>query len=230
MPMVFTNRPVLNPDGSVPGSYYDEDYWERGAESGKGSYNSNDYSTQLPLCQHWARDTFERWGPFKTYLELGCGRGWAIWGFLALPELGVEPLGVDISSYAIHTTLDWIRPYLVEHDASDLSFLADRSADLIFSNDFMEHLTPAQAERCLRECARIAKKRIVHLISIADGADLPDGQVPPDQDQSHVNLKSTAWWAALFAKVFGPDLQTGWKVYFLDHGRTIEMDVRRVDG
>ncbi len=225
--MQYTNKPILNPDGSVPGSYYDADYFEKGAESGKGSYNGNDYSTQLPLCQHWARDTFERWGPFKTYLELGCGRGWAIWGFLALPELGIEPLGIDISTYAVQTALERVRPYLIEHDASDLSFLSDGSADLIFSNDFMEHLTPAQAECCLRECKRVARKRIVHLISIADGADLPDGEVPPDQDQSHVNLKSVGWWAALFGKVFNPDFESPWIVSGLPHGRTIEMDVRR---
>lgn len=227
MTMVFTNRPALNLDGSVPASYYDAEYWEAGASSGKGSYNGNDYATQLPLCQAWALDTWKRWGPFHNYLELGCGRGWAIYGFVHLPDLAVNPLGVDFSHYAIETAHPDVRPFLTEHDASELSFLADGSADLIFSNDFMEHLTPFQAERCLWECRRISKRRIAHLISIADGADLPDGQVPPDQDQSHVNLKSTEWWMVLFGKVFNPDPPGSWKISLLSHGRTIEFDVMR---
>ena len=50
--MKFTNKPILNLDGSVPASYFDEDYWERGAESGKGSYNGNDYSDNVEACKH----------------------------------------------------------------------------------------------------------------------------------------------------------------------------------
>lgn len=226
--MVFNNRPVLNPDGSVPATFYDSEYWETGAKSGKGSYNGNDYSTQLEACKYWATDTWNRWGPFENYLELGCGRGWAIWGFLNLPELKVKPVGVDFSHYAVTTAHEEVRPYLVEHDASDLSLLDDESADLIFSNDFLEHLTPEQAERCLRHCERISRKRIVHLISIGDGVDVFSGIAPEDQDQSHVNLKSLVWWGALFAKVFSPEDATGWKVFVTPNGRTIEMDVRKI--
>jgi len=222
----YTNKPVLNSDGSVPANFYDYDYWERGDESGRGSYNGNDYSNNLAACQSWARDTWNRWGPFKSYLELGCGRGWAIWGFLNLPDLAVIPLGIDHSHYAVSTAHPDVQPYLIEQDISDLYALGDNTQDLIFSNDVLEHLTPVQVRSCLEHCRRVATTRIVHLISIGDGIDLPDGQVPSDQDQSHVNLKSVTWWVNMFKEVFGDDLETGWKLYMVPHGRTIEVDVR----
>ena len=220
--MIFTNKPILNPDGSVPASYYDSDYWEDGARSGKGSYNGNEYSNNLEVCKHWATDTYNRWGPFRDYLELGCGRGWAIWGFLHLPGLGVNPRGVDFSHYAVTTARPEVRMLLTEHDASELGFIGSQSSDLIFSNDFLEHLTPRQVERCLDHCKRISRKRVVHLISIGDDKDLPDGQVPSDQDQSHINLKSYGWWMRGFLDIFIPE--EGWEVRVVLHGRTIEMD------
>lgn len=224
--MNFTNRPVLKADGSVPAEFYDEDYWERGAESGKGSYNTNVHP--LEACKYWAQDTYNRWGPFKTYLELGCGRGWALYGFLNLPEIAVEPQGVDLSHYAVTTAHEQVRPYLVEASVAYLDFIADQSKDLIFSNDLMEHLTVGQIEQCLSHCRRIAKKRVVHLVSVGDDVDLPFGQIPSDQDQSHVTMRSKRWWRDIFDEVFIRQNSYGrCDVMLIDHGRTIEMDVRR---
>src|SRR3990167_5046557 len=164
MPAPYTTRPVRNADGSVPADFYNEDYWEHGDASGRGSYNGNDYHDQLELCKYWAKDTYDKYGPFKTYLELGCGRGWAIWGFLNLPELSVNPSGIDISHYAITTAHPDVQRHLIEHDISDLSFLDKQSVDFIFSNDVLEHLTVEQIKLCLSYCGQIAKSRIVHLL------------------------------------------------------------------
>lgn len=223
--MNFTNKPKLNSDGSVPADYYNFDYWEKGAESGKGSYNGNDYFDNVEACKIWSRDCYNRWGPFTSFLELGCGRGWNIYGFLAQPELGItKMLGVDHSHYAVTTAAETVRPYLKENSIADLSFIEDKAFELIFSNDVLEHLTPSQALSCLTHCKRISSKRVAHLISIADGQDLPDGVVPNDQDQSHVNLKSADWWKQMFRVVFH---HSGWELLTRDHGRTIEFDVRR---
>lgn len=222
--MVFSNKPTLNPDGSVPGSYYNEDYWERGAESGKGSYNTNVHP--LESCKVWAQDCYNRWGPFESFLELGCGRGWNIYGLLHLPELHVtKMMGIDISTYALTTAHEEVRPYLHLGDISNLDlFIETASFDTIFSNDVLEHLTPVQAMQCLMACNRIAKKHIAHLISVGDGINLPDGQVPSDQDQSHINLKSQAWWANLFNRVFGGSY---WMPSIITHGRTVEFHLTR---
>lgn len=221
--MKFDNKPALLADGSVPADYYDENYWERGAESGKGSYNGNAYSDQLDLCKHWAKDTYDKYGPFKTYLELGCGRGWAILGFLNMPELVVKPLGIDISHYAIMTAHPDVRRCLLEHDISDLQFLVDSSVDFIFSNDVLEHLTIIQIYKCLLHCARIAKHRIVHLVSIGDGVD-HNGVVPNDQDQSHINMRPVLWWADIFMSVFSSD---DWLVEYTQRDRTIDFIVTK---
>ena len=220
---MFTNRPVLTAEGTVPANYFDKNYWEAGAQSGKGSYNSCTYENNPNLCQYWARDTYNRWGPFKDYLELGCGRGWAIWGFLNLPELGVSPKGVDISHYAITTAVEQVKPYLIEANASRMPFFENLSFDLVFSNDFLEHLSPDQIRDTLRECSRISRHRIVHLVSIGDGKDYPIGQPPANGDQSHMTMKPTHWWVQMFSE----ELASGWEISTIEHGTTIEMDCRR---
>jgi len=227
--MIFSNRPKLNPDGSVPADFYDFDYWESGAESGKGSYNTNEHP--LESCKVWAQDCYDRWGPFASFMELGCGRGWNIYGLLHLPELKVvKMLGVDISHYAVTTAREEVRPYLMEHDITNLGFAADHSFDLIFSNDVMEHLTLEQAVACLTECRRVAKKRIAHLISIGDNIDLAPGEIPPDQDQSHITMRSARWWSSVIASVFvSPDEGREWQITVRDHGRTVEFDIERYD-
>ena len=222
--MVFTNRPKFNANGSVPQEYYDADYWEKGAESGKGSYNGNAYETQLELCKVWAQDCYNRWGPFKDFLELGCGRGWNIWAYLHMPLLGINPRGVDLSHYAVTTAVEEVRPYITEHDASDLSFLGDLSYDTIFSNDFLEHLTPEQAERCLQHCNRISRHIVAHLISIGDGHDHEVGAYMPEQDQSHVTMKGVDWWLNMFNRVFN---QTDWLLSIKHHGTTVEIVATR---
>lgn len=226
--MEFTNRPTLLPDGSVPGEFYDESYWEKGAESGKGSYNGNDYVNNVAACKIWAMDCYNRWGPFESFLELGCGRGWNIYGFLHMPELGVEKLlGVDISKYAIETTPEIVRPHLIYGDISKLGAIANQSFDTVFSNDVLEHLTSLQAYECLLECRRIAKKHVAHLISIGDGVNVPEGLVPSDQDQSHINLKSIAWWLNLFGKAFVYREDSEWVIHIIEHGRTVEIHMER---
>ncbi len=219
--MVFDNKPVLLADGSVPAGFYDRDYWEAGAESGKGSYNGNSYDDQLDLCKYWAQDTYDKYGPFDSYLELGCGRGWAIWGFDHLTDLNIVAHGVDISHYAIETSR--VRDQITEHDIADLSFIDDSSVDFIFSNDVLEHLTVDQIKGCLLHCARIAKKRIVHLVSIGDGVDY-NGVVPSDQDQSHITLMSRDWWADVFVLAFPSDM---WAVVSTQRDRTVDFVVTR---
>lgn len=218
---MYRNKPNLNPDGSVPGSYYDADYYENGAKSGKMSYNGNSYENNPELCKYWAKDAFTRWGPFKRYLELGCGRGWAIWGLMLQPDLGIEEmLGIDISEYAISTAVNDIHRYLRVGDISNLGFLEDGSFDLVFSNDVLEHLTPDQLTRCLTHCKRISN-RVVHLISIGDGVDLPFGDAPANQDQSHVTIRSRDWWETLFRQIFD---EKEWRIFIISHGSTIEVD------
>lgn len=219
----------LNEDGTVPGAWYDSDYWENGAASGKMSYNGNEYRDNPAACKIWAMDTYDRWGPFKSYLELGCGRGWALWGMMLLPELRIERIqGVDISTYAVGTALEQVRPFIQIGDISQLdqlSAITNRTWDLIFSNDVLEHLTFNQAQSCLRRCRDIGK-RVVHLISIGDGVNVPDGVVPEDQDQSHILLKSKSWWTSLIIDTFPNSI--GWNVTIVDRGRTIEADIRKV--
>ena len=235
-------RPVLLPDGSVPPEFYDTDYWERGAESGKMSYNTNTHT--LEMCKYWAEDTLKRWGPFDSYLELGCGKGWALWGLLHLEEEKVfrskngnrkkkvkrefsQLVGVDFSRYAIDTAPEEVRSLIQCQSVTDLAFANDRMFDLIFSNDLLEHLTEIQAYGCLGECKRVANRRIVHLISIGDNVDVSWGEIPSDGDQSHINMKTIGWWAHRFMNVFNDANE--WEVVMRRHGRTAEFDVKRLN-
>jgi len=220
----------LNLDGSVPSEFYNEDYWEHGDASGRGSYNGNAYDDNVAACGAWALDMYIRWGPFKRVLELGCGRGWNIYGFLNMSDLDVTAFGIDISHYAVETAHDSVKPFLIEGDICNiLATREDSSWDLVFSNDVLEHLTLVQLEKCLYECRRVAKQRVVNLVSIGKDVDLPFGTAPLDQDQSHVTMKSKAWWQELFSEMFVRQVGHGqWTSHVIAHGSTVEFDMRRV--
>ena len=90
----------------------------------------------------------------ETMLNLGCGIG-KFWDCVKSKNM----LNVDI----------WT-PYLLEikHDISvikadlrDLSMFVDKSWDAIMCIDVIEHLEKEQALQLLRECDRIARKRII---------------------------------------------------------------------
>ena len=77
---------------------YDEDYFERGVETGKSLYSNYRWIPELtiPICAELIMQL--KIGPEDTILDFGCAKGFIV---KALRLLHREAYGVDISEYAI---------------------------------------------------------------------------------------------------------------------------------
>ncbi|MBM3145681.1 MAG: methyltransferase domain-containing protein [Chloroflexi bacterium] len=97
-------------------------------------------------------------------LDIGCGRGELV---LHCAKLGAQAWGADNSPEALKIVRQ-LSPIgqmaFQQAEAGDLPF-ATRCFDIVFMLDLVEHLTPAQLERSLREARRVLKpggKLVLH--------------------------------------------------------------------
>lgn len=101
-------------------------------------------------------------------LEVGCGWGPNL-AVLARRGQPVRLTGVDISPASIsegRKRLDGLGLSgiaLVEMQGSDLSFFADDSADVVFTDAMLLYAGPDKIRRVVREMLRVARRRLVLL-------------------------------------------------------------------
>lgn len=208
--MQTTKKPDLRSDGSISPTYYDGDYWKAVTPA-----------DTLDGCVIRAKMLYKDHGPFSRYLELGCGMGFNLLGFLLSPELGVRTMqGIDVSAYALQLAPEAVKPYLLLRDVSDLSQLNDNSFDIIYSRNLLERLTHNQIRKCLQECKRIALKS-VHIVDIGYNTDMPFGIPPRDGDQSRITMRSVGWWNQIFLTTFRPE--EGWRVSVISRSGEAEF-------
>jgi len=90
--------------------YFNEDYYERGAETGKSLYSHYRWMPELtiPMAHHIVMYT--KLLPKEKILDFGCAKGFTV---KALRLMGYKSFGVDVSEYAIsqieekHTKVVW---------------------------------------------------------------------------------------------------------------------------
>lgn len=115
-------------------------------------------------------------------LELGSGRG----HFLTAWEArGFSTTGREISAVAID---DSGRANIHHGDASQLQWYVDDAFQIVFSCDFLEHLTDKQIERILAEQLRVAPYA-AHIVAHEAGGD-----------PTHINIKPEHEWVDLFRR------------------------------
>lgn len=115
-----------------------------------GYHRKSDYSHAKVLSAAAQR----RWQP-KDVLDVGCSLGWTLEYF---GSHGARAVGVDISQVAVRRCRALGRDARVA-SAACLPF-NDREFDLVISTDCLEHLTPADAPRAVREMARVSRRAI----------------------------------------------------------------------
>jgi len=145
-----------------------------------------------------------------TFLELGCAKGFLV---QAMRMRGVEAYGVDVSEYATSNCHPDMKPYIFCQSATNLSRFKDDYFDLIYSWDFMEHLSPDEIILCLKECKRVGKKWIYHGVTIFDQNYGSIAEQFPDepQDPTHVSCYKKEWWEEIFNMVFNKkDMRIRW--------------------
>ena len=88
-------------------------------------------------------------------LDIGCAKGFMLHDFKEMsPELTVA--GIDISEYAIESSIDTVKQYLEVGNAKSLPF-PDDSFDLVISINTVHNLTEKDCRKALREIERVSR-------------------------------------------------------------------------
>jgi SAM-dependent methyltransferase len=118
----------------------------------------------------------------QSVLDVGCGEGHSTRFF---HDFGCEVLGVDGCSQAIRDSI--IPDHVVQHDFCDGPFIPDRSYELIWSCEFLEHLDKEYVPNILETFSH-ARKAI--LITHA----FPERRSKRDRGHHHVNCRPSSYW------------------------------------
>ena len=157
-----------------------------------------------------SRYLIDQFRPLYTYLELGCAKGFYV---QAMRMLGVEAYGVDISNYATENCHPDIKQFLTCGSATNLSRFRDGSIDLVYSWDFLEHLTREEVKLCLTESRRVGRRWQRHGITAFDKdyGSIAECFPKEPQDPTHVSCFTLEWWTQLIREVFPLD-----EIYSMD--------------
>jgi hypothetical protein len=183
-------------DKEFDGSFYDENYFEHGPESGKGWLR--DY--------HWMpRRTFKEAFAFidtlgldetSYVLEVGTAKGFLIRAFR---ELEIKADGCDISGYSLKFAPDGCWNCTDEKSWDEH---ANFGYTHIAIKDMLEHLTKKQLPRMLNNFSKVANKMMC-VIPMGDGNKYEILEY--ECEVSHIIKENMQWWKDIFEI-------NGWKV------------------
>ena len=117
--------------------YFNEDYYERGAETGKSLYSHYRWMPELtiPMCHHIAR--YMNLGDDDKVLDFGCAKGFTVKG---LRLLGYKAYGVDVSEYAISQIEEGTRKWCGVIKPQEPLVCAEGGYDWILCKDILDYL------------------------------------------------------------------------------------------
>jgi SAM-dependent methyltransferase len=113
-----------------------------------GYIHGGDPGTWCPHLWSWVVKEFQ----IRSVLDIGCGEGHATKFFR---DLGCDVVGVDGCAQAIHDSV--IPDHVVLHDFCEGAFVPERSFDLIWSCEFLEHVGEEYLPNILGTFAHTAK-------------------------------------------------------------------------
>ncbi|MGE4374251.1 MAG: methyltransferase domain-containing protein [Methanoculleus sp.] len=185
-------------------SWYDESYFV-GSDGGKVFTEGGEvkrWSYYNPVgewlgCAPIMKAIKELMDP-STVLDAGCGRGtFCVYG----RDEGMECIGVDFSEWAVSNPYPGAVSLIRLGDVRDLEF-QDRSFDLVFASDLMEHIYMEDLDQVISELRRVADRYIFFNIGgTTDGEEMiiSKGELPRKDRvgtsiAGHVTVKSCDWW------------------------------------
>lgn len=174
------------------GAYFDEAYFQRGAERGTAYHDYLTSAVSSPTFQEVARCIAIVFKPTRA-LEIGCATGPIV---SQLNMLGVETHGIDVSDWAVRNAL---HPNVKWASADALPF-PDNHFDFVYSSHALEHLPTEIFERAFQEISRVCTPDAFqfHMLPII-------GTYPYDYDEAtaksnlkkdptHNLLNDMDWW------------------------------------
>lgn len=171
-------------------SFYDEDYFDRGCQSGKSNYVDYSWERIGGEVEKTAAHIIKHFAPSKS-LDVGCAKGFMV---KALWDRGVDACGIDASEYAVANVPEEVNDRVKLGLASDLPYKR-REFDLVTIFDVLEHIPEELAEQSCAELLRVSSNWVlVYVVTKHE---------PDDIDPSHINIKPIEWWEAKFVKLGG---------------------------
>jgi SAM-dependent methyltransferase len=123
-------------------------------------------------------------GLYRTVLDAGCGRGDVVAHLL---RQGYQACGVELSAHAVSHGV--VKTGEVMQGSLDKLPFPDRSFDLVFSSEVLEHIAADRIPVVVRELVRICRTRLFLTISLR----------PSSQNNAfHVTLHPRHWWEDQF--------------------------------
>lgn len=177
---------------------YDEKYWEGGV--GSEYHNYADDPGWFGILKEAAK--FLPAG--AVVRELGSAHGYFL--FHAVRDFGFDAKGVDISEYAVtrgKRLMPGLKDRLTLMNVADGLPWGDEEADMVFSSEFLEHMTPEALDGVLSEMYRILKPGglWLHKIGIVVPENHPHRPATVEDHSAHFThytIKTREEWLDVF--------------------------------
>ncbi len=147
-------------------------------------FSSYESSPDIGRAQYF-RDFFKP----DNMLDVGCGTGNLVWGFV---KLGIPAQGVDVTGIPFQNASEEVRPFLKVGDILDLDY-SDDKFDLVTCCDVLEHIPFPECDKAVDELYRLTGKWLLCNICLWTEANAR-------KDPTHINLHSRRWWRRYFDK------------------------------
>lgn len=155
----------------------------------------------------------------KKVLDAGCGPGLLV---LMLREIGLDAVGVDMSTYALETAPATVRPYLTRGSILKLPY-GEQEFDLVVCREVLEHLTVIEVAQAVNELCRVSSKLIYVTTRFAHSPKtMFDVETEFDADPTHITCMNKSLLRLMFTlRGFKsrPDLEG--EMDWLNKGRVI---------
>jgi len=177
---------------------YDEDYYERGVESGKSLYSNYRWIPELtiPMCSELISQLEIK--EDETILDFGCAKGYLVKAFRLLHR---EAYGIDVSDYAINKSKDNVRAYLdlVDCRGPFPVMCKNDRYDWIIAKDVLEHVKYEDIDLVLTQLSLIGKNIFI-AVPLGDGKKYVVDSY--ELDKTHIIREDLDWWASVLKKNF----------------------------
>ncbi len=91
----------------------------------------------------------------SSVLDIGSGKGFLLYDLIKMIP-GIKVAGIDVSEYAIETTMEEAKPFNIIASAESLPY-ASNTFDLVFSSDTIHNLPIDKCKKSIQEIIRVCK-------------------------------------------------------------------------
>jgi len=182
---------------SVDPSFYDEDYYQRGLETGKSCYQSYRWMPEATCSMVMTLIDYLHIGRNDLILDFGCAYGYVVKAFRLLHR---QAWGFDISDYAIKNIDPMVKPYCFK--ISNPVEIPEKY-DFCIAKDVLEHINYECIENVIKN---INSRNIFAVIPLEN--DDKNGYAAPSNnlDKSHIICEGIDWWLDTFHN-------SGWRLH-----------------